>query len=906
VQRTVTLILAAVVLLLGAALGGSVVARRLAPERLRAATQDWLSRWLEAPVEIASVRPVFHRGLSLEATGLRSGDPVAGVGVEAKDAVFVLDLRGLLLGGAPVRRVSLAGVRIRVERDDEGAWRPHFIARLMDLARGSPSSGSVREELGKRLSNAVRLVLNAPSLVPSIELVDSQVDIRVRPLPGGADEPPLLSLQKLRLQLVRRLFGGGLRLRAHAAVSRRGAAAGLFEADGELRNSGDFKLGFSVHELDLALLTPLLETLRPTARLAGYADGLLSWVSSEPERHRVEARLRLEDVAGAAPLLEKGSLLSLDLPSLRIHVELEIEPERVRLRDARLAAGSSEVRVGGRLELPPREGSQSFVAVRAWHLPIDEVRDVLLSWLPRRLDKLRRLLAGFEAGSVASFLLSCPRATLGEWRRFAASQPLESWPEDLVAELELSRVSARLPDGRILTDLSGRFVASRERLEVHEALGRLEEKPLPRLDLSLAGFQHLAAARRDGSARAGALPGLTPLRNWLRERRKEDGTSAWSRLDLRADWIDHPLLLWPVLEARAKLRPARDGIHVSLAGARWGGVPIRGEGSIAGGATPRIAATLEAEAPPDLDADPPRANGAWAQGELRAEITRVGRFPSDSLRGTFRVSGERFELVDAEIRLRPQGRVRGDLELDLSGHEPVPAQARFQLEEGSLLELLGNLGFESSGLEGAVVLAADLHGELRPGAPLLAGLQGALSVHARDGTIRRRLPIVIALAEASETFNPLVSRDFTRFRAVDGRLELVDGRLRAESLSLDGPTLRLVATGQVDVVRPPNELEGVVGLFFFRKLDAVIGKVPVLNRLLLGSDENFVAAYFALSGTWAQPEASFIPTKSLATGPGSVVMTLPAFVRRGVEQLQTLLVGGWRVGGEILTPGPDP
>jgi hypothetical protein len=67
---------------------------------------------------------------------------------------------------------------------------------------------------------------------------------------------------------------------------------------------------------------------------------------------------------------------------------------------------------------------------------------------------------------------------------------------------------------------------------------------------------------------------------------------------------------------------------------------------------------------------------------------------------------------------------------------------------------------------------------------------------------------------------------------------------------------------------------------------------PLLNRMLLGPDENLVSTYFAVSGPWAEPEGTLIPTKSFASGPASFVLEgLPAFVRGGLSTLERVLTG---------------
>ena len=109
---------------------------------------------------------------------------------------------------------------------------------------------------------------------------------------------------------------------------------------------------------------------------------------------------------------------------------------------------------------------------------------------------------------------------------------------------------------------------------------------------------------------------------------------------------------------------------------------------------------------------------------------------------------------------------------------------------------------------------------------------------------------------ASDRFDPFRYWSEIPYTAIDlvGRLE--NGRLRSESLTLDAQSLGMVVSGEVGVVRP-YDAEAVVGLFFLRTLDSLINRVPVLNRVILGQDDNLVGAYFAITGDWPELEALY-------------------------------------------------
>ena len=218
----------------------------------------------------------------------------------------------------------------------------------------------------------------------------------------------------------------------------------------------------------------------------------------------------------------------------------------------------------------------------------------------------------------------------------------------------------------------------------------------------------------------------------------------------------------------------------------------------------------------------------------------------------------------------------------------VPYRSGFQLSDGDMASLAEDLKLPGPHTQGRIVLGATLEARLLAGEPLVASLQGPLSAHARDGVVNRRVPWAFAIAAVSETFNPFRSRDSLPYDAIDGNFRFQRGALHANSFAITGPTLRLVATGSV-ALQKPHTMEVVAGLFLFRGIDKVIGSVPILSTLLLGSDENLVPAYFSLEGPWEDPRARLIPIKTFFAGPASIVVEgLPLFVRGGLDRLGRL------------------
>jgi hypothetical protein len=278
----------------------------------------------------------------------------------------------------------------------------------------------------------------------------------------------------------------------------------------------------------------------------------------------------------------------------------------------------------------------------------------------------------------------------------------------------------------------------------------------------------------------------------------------------------------------------------------------------------------------------------WASGRWEIEATRLGQWRISGASGKFRTTGSTLRLEKSTLRLAPLGEVEGNVEIALHSDLELPFRIELQVQKMDLADLSASSGREKELLSGRLLGGGVVAGRLHEGLPLLSDAEGLISLHAREGKIHQELPLFVAIAVASDRFDPFRSRDEIPYTAIDlvGRVE--GGQLHSEFLALDAPSLGMMVSGQVGLV-PPHGAEAVVGLFFFPTLDSLINRVPVLNRVILGRDENLVGAYFAMTGTWKKPKAQLIPIKSLAEGPAHFMLEGPGFVWSGLKRLESLL-----------------
>ena len=394
------------------------------------------------------------------------------------------------------------------------------------------------------------------------------------------------------------------------------------------------------------------------------------------------------------------------------------------------------------------------------------------------------------------------------------------------------------------------------------------------------------------------LPGRIALSDWVDSHRRAGAPPRWRRIDVDAEWLEHPVLLRPIEEFTAQLTPANPGVHVEDAKGFWGGVPFHGKVSFRGGDRGRIDADLTLSLP-RREGRRRSETGVWGRAKFHADLEKLGDFQAEGLDGVVQAIGDRVELRHGAAKLRPRGDLSGIVDLDLSRADAVPYHARIELVNGSLSELMNDLKMDGGAANGTADIDTELKGVLVARHNLLSDTTGSAMLRLRKGEILKRMNVLFSIAQASDTLNPFRSRETIPYERIDAPLQLANGIASTDALTLEGPALRLVGTGHVNVVESPHLVEAVIGIFYFRALDRVIGVFPLLNRMLLGPDDNLVSTYFAVSGPWADPSASIIPSKSIASGPGSFVLEgLPSFVRGGISTLERIFTASG--------PGAEP
>ncbi|RIL07279.1 MAG: hypothetical protein DCC71_03505 [Proteobacteria bacterium] len=870
------------------ALAGLAVSARLAPERLRAALEERLTAEL-GPVEIGEVRPFFGWGLGIELRDLRiPGEP--GERPIAADRVWItLSPRSVVRGEPRAHRVDVRGLDLALARRADGRWTPHAVDRLVQRAQPGPG--------GQTAGAPARSLREIASALPAVSVEDAALRV------AFAEPAQAIALRRVQVTLSHDPFGGAPQLRGTGRIGDSGRDAGGFELDGVLDETGP-RGTLALADADLALAGPWLAARGVEAELAGRASGVAAWTPAA-----AGGALDLELVGLGVRAVDRARPLEVAVASAHASARVEIDPQHVRVSGFEWRGGGSQLAGNASIERPISDAAKLSFELRGGPLSLPALRDLVLAASPPQ-GAQQRNVASLRGGAIKSFALHAGETPLSFFHALAGGPRAKGatladlWPETVSVDATLDAVEIAQGDGQPIRDLRGRVHLERDRLRIEDMRARIGDRPLPQLWLSVQGLRAVSVAFERGVVPRPVppLPGRIALDDWIESKKKPGSPPRWRSIEVDADWIEHPVLLRPLEETTAVLAPANPGVHIREAKGYWGGVPFRGKGSYRGGDQSRI----DVEVALSL----PRREGrrradaaAWGRARFHARLEKLGDFQAEWLDGVAQAVGDRVELRRGAAHLRPRGSLRGSVDLDLSESDAVPYRADLQLENGSFSDLLNDIKLDGGSARGTADLDASLAGKLVIGHSMLADMQGTAFLRLREGEINKRMNVLLAIAQASDTLNPFRSRETIPYERIDAPLTLKDGFLETDGFTLQGPAVRMMGTGRVNVVRAPYDLEAVIGIFFFRTLDRVIGVFPILNRLLLGPDDNLVSTYFAMSGPWGDPQARLVPVKSFASGPASFVLEgLPAFVRGGLSRLERMLGGG---AAESERPAPE-
>lgn len=102
------------------------------------------------------------------------------------------------------------------------------------------------------------------------------------------------------------------------------------------------------------------------------------------------------------------------------------------------------------------------------------------------------------------------------------------------------------------------------------------------------------------------------------------------------------------------------------------------------------------------------------------------------------------------------------------------------------------------------------------------------------------------------------------YNQIKGNFALNDGTVSTKDLFINSDAINMSLVGKADIVK--ETLAFTIGVQPLQTVDKLVKHIPVVGWLLTGKDKDFVTVYFEANGSWADPNVSPIPVKSMSKG----------------------------------------
>jgi len=895
-----TALRASIVLLLFAlaAGGGYLLSSTLGRTLLREELEAQLSKQMRGRCQIGGVQLRIRYGVELVATRVRVDYPPTSSGgppgsVVAREVVARLDTPHLLVGRLFLDTLDVTGLGLDLHADPEERWSPPYFRKRSDDEKPPEERGEYERFVSwsTDLVATAHFLLEEQQIARHISVQDGWIALDdARPRRDGAPAVHL-RLEQIHGRLDRTWLRGrsDVDLRGRL-VHGRGESASFEMVGRRMHRDEPLVLSLALSGFDLRAVRPYLPDDVAGRRLAGTFSGVVGITTSETRRGRVELDWEVGDLEAAIPF--GRSPLQLASPAVGVRARVDIDPRRLRVEKLEMSGPSLAIGARGTLRRPLRPGSDTTLQVALEGIELDDLRRLAAGLPSADARPLLRLLERVRRADIPA-VTARGRLRLRDIGDLFAGRETRL-PASLSLGARIRNVTVGTSEYDTLSDLSAEVVWRGDRFELRNTRARFNGDFLPRIDLAVDGVSTLLAAAPDDdrlAGRARPVPGLATLWEVLRDDGDRDPGTPPQPIEVELDALHHPALRWPLRGARIEIDPREPEIEVAIRRGYWAGAPVRGHATVGGDgddAGLRIELEVSAPDPAGSAAAPPPTHddpGTWASGRFHSAGVHGSPLRFESVRGGFEMRGQTLLLDDVHADLGGGGTLTGAGSFGLGRADEVPSAVSVDLAGALAGRVAEFFGLAPDFASGRADVQARLRAPLHPGMDLVRELEGHIDVAATNGRIRQTVPLLAAIAHASEGLSPTRASESLRYERIDARIEFERGLVRSDRIALEGP-LRVLAVGEIDFRQPDAPVEATVGLFLLRQADRLLGNIPLVNLILPGGHRGLLGAYFQVSGPLDAPRVEAMPMKSLAEG-----LPLPPVLRAPFDALRGMLGG---------------
>ena len=226
--------------------------------------------------------------------------------------------------------------------------------------------------------------------------------------------------------------------------------------------------------------------------------------------------------------------------------------------------------------------------------------------------------------------------------------------------------------------------------------------------------------------------------------------------------------------------------------------------------------------------------------------------------------------VDRVSGQSPSGEVAGRIVVQLPRKEPAEAELSVRatgLLVEDVLKFLGPKAGTATG-EARVTGTIRWHGKNPHG--LYPTLNGKVDVLLENGRIfksqERAIWKIIGILNLPAVLQGKVDleKEGLSYNKITATVLARNGLFETENLIIDSPIVKITAAGNYDL--PTDQIDMVWAVSPFGSYSQFMKTIPLFGRLFAGDRKGIATALFSVKGSIEDPEVTYLPMKSFATG----------------------------------------
>jgi hypothetical protein len=193
---------------------------------------------------------------------------------------------------------------------------------------------------------------------------------------------------------------------------------------------------------------------------------------------------------------------------------------------------------------------------------------------------------------------------------------------------------------------------------------------------------------------------------------------------------------------------------------------------------------------------------------------------------------------------------------------------QFRAEEAELASTLLCLWDKDARIEGTFRFEGDMWAEGKQD-PLREASEGSLMFISEDGRIYRWTLLsqlfgmlnIVGLFEGK--FPDFTQKGF-QYDTFVITGELRDGYIYLKEAVIDGPSMKIVGEGKIDLVKGEADIAVLVAPL--KTIDTVLKHIPIVGRIITGKNGTFISVPFSVKGPIDDPKVTLLPPEAVGSG----------------------------------------